>query len=348
MTVGTFAPDMVDAPVVDARKGGLLAVADVRTVPNGKWLYGLDWQPEHCGTAHLTAVDCVDAPAGAKAFDGVPVVLSRSFNVYKGIQCDLFDMPRYRRMAVRGLELGEAEAVERYMALNILDGGQDLTPTTGTPVPLHIGLGMLEEWTAENYGAVPIIHGDRLTTTDLLHNDLLVGDPVNMRTKQGSLFANGAYRVASSAGERWLWATGEVLVQRGEVIDNQVTDEKHNKSYALAERPVAIGIECFIVKVLVSVSGAPAVTASPPDKATVRPFDVYTDAKVTDKAGLATEHYVPAFTEPWLASWFFTVGSKKYTWNGIAWIDYTAPQPGTTSVKGPFGSAFALPFKGVL
>lgn len=344
MTV--FAPEYVDAPTAERRKGGLLAVADVRDSPNGKWQYGLDWQPSHCGTAHLTSIDCVDGPGGAKAFDGSPVVLSKAFAVYKGIACDLFDIDRYNRMAREGLEYGEAEAVERYVALNVLDGGTDLTPTPGTAVPLHIGLGMLEEWTAENYGGVPLIHADRLTTTDLIHNDLLIRDPVNMRTNQGSLLANGAYRVVNNAGERWLWATGQIVMFRGQVDNHEAQDREHNRHYALAERPWAIGIECFLVKVLVSVGGAPASTASPPDKSAVHPGDTFTDANVTAKGDLATQKYVAAPNMPWLPSWFVTVSGSKYTWDGAAWQTYTAPSQ--TSTGGPFGTAFSLPFKGVL
>jgi hypothetical protein len=345
--MAVFAPERVDAPVVERRKGGLLSVADVRDDPSGKWMYGLDWQPEHCGTAHLTSIDCVDGPAGAKVFDGAPVVLSKAFAAYKGVACDSFDMDRYRRMARVGLEFGEAEAVERYVALNILDGGTDLTPTTGTAVPLEVGLGIIEEWTAENYGGVPIVHADRLVTTLLDGADLLIRDPVNLRTVQGSLVANGAYRVANKAGERWLWATGQVLLVRGSIGEHDALDRAKNRHYALAERPWAIGVECFLVKVLVTTTGAPAVTASPVDKSAAHPGDVFTDPSVTNKAALATQRYVAAPNLPWQPGWYITVGTNKYTWDGTAWQDYVAPtQSGSTG--GPFGSAFALPFRGVL
>lgn len=346
VTVGVFAPERITAPAVERRKGGLLAVADVRDDANGKWQYGLDWLPDHCGTAHLTSIDCVDGAGGAKAFDGVPVVLSKAFAVYKGVKCDMFDMPRYAQQARTGLEFGEAETVERYVALNVLNGGQDITPTSGTAVSLAAGLGMLEEWTAENYGGVPIIHADRMVTTALLADNLLVRDAANMRTNQGSLLSNGAYRVENKAGERWLWASGQILLVRGTVGDHQVTDRVKNDSYALAERPWAIGVECFLVKVLVTVADAPASAASPADKGAVYPGDVFTDTNVTGKGDLATQKYVPATTLPWLASWHITVGSKKYTWDGNAWQDWT--QTSSSSHGGPFGSAFDLPFRGVL
>lgn len=341
-----FAPDVVQAPAVDLRRGGLLSVADVRNEPNGKWEFGLDWQPDTCGMAHLTPHDCVDGPSGAKAFDGVSTVLSKSFATYKGVVCDYFGRDRYAEKARKGLEFSEAEAVERYFALNVLSGALDLTPTPGTGVAAGVALGILEEWTAEHYGGVATLHADRLVTTFLDASSLLLRDPVNLRTAQGSLLANGAYQAPVEAGKRWLWATGQVVLYKGQVIDREASDTIHNKHYALAERPWAVGVECFVVGVLVTVTGAPAVTAPPADKKAAQPGDVFTDATVTNAATLNAAGYVAAPQIAWLPGWYITVGTAKYTWTGAAWAAYSGPD--RIAANGPFGTAFDLPFRGVL
>ena len=64
----------------------------------------------------------------------------------------------------------------------------------------------------------------------------------------------GPTGAAAAAGERWIYATGEVLVRQGaEVIVREAFDQVNNDHVVLAERGYVVAVDGFVAAVRVTV-----------------------------------------------------------------------------------------------
>lgn len=261
MPIGT--PVYIEAPAVAAAPGGLYAVARIIEGDRHLGASGIQYLAETCGVANVLD-DPACTPADerpTKTFDEIDVISGDPFAVYKGTQCT--DMTGDDTSWARtGLELTEHMAVEQAVMSGVLQGATDLTPTPGTAVSVVRGLAILEGYAAANYGGVPVIHAARSTVTHLFANDVVEHDlTFTVTTGQGALVANGGgYEtnlgptgVAAPEGQAWMYVTGAVTVARTpiEVVQVLGASEALNIQNALAERFVAVAVECIKAAVLV-------------------------------------------------------------------------------------------------
>jgi hypothetical protein len=225
---------------------------------------------ENCGVASgIEDPACITQEARAeKTFDQIDVVSGDPFAVYKGVQCNYL-VDDDTEWARRGLELSESIAVEEGVMAGVLQGATDITPTPGTAVDVRLGIALLEGYAAANYGPTPTLHMSRtVASLGLAAESLHFAENHVILTKQGAWVANGGgYEinlgpsgVAADAGESWIYVTGAVTVARTPVVANRVIPGTGaagghlNNQWALAERMVAVTVECIKAAILVAVA----------------------------------------------------------------------------------------------
>lgn len=200
------------------------------------------------------------------ADDGITVVTGAPIPVYHLFSCRFLghedvesDGPK---RAEESLDLGASRALEEGFQTVFATGAVDVTPS-GTAVDPVEGLGLLEQYAAENYGGRPVIHMSRLQATLLMDKGVIerVGD--HLETGLGSLVvAGGGYDPhaslpsAPAAGAGWMYATGAVVIRVGKtgttpIVPNNPYD---NEFSALAERTYVPTFECFKAAVEVTES----------------------------------------------------------------------------------------------
>lgn len=260
-------PVYIEAPAVAPARGGLYAVA--RVLDNADphiGASGATYLSENCGVASgLEDPACLTQEDRAeKTFDQIEVISGLPFAVYKGVQCSWM-VDDDTEWARRGLELTEGIAVEEGVMAGVLAGAVDITPTPGTAVSVTHGIALLEGYAAANYGGTPVLHMARSTATIGFSEYVLEHDAQHtVMTGQGALVANGGgYEgnlgptgTPAGEGQAWIYVTGAVTVVRSGVVANRVLGaaEHLNNQWALAERMVAVTVECIKAAALVNLT----------------------------------------------------------------------------------------------
>jgi hypothetical protein len=262
------------APTVTKRRGTLL---DAATVTNQfAWLDGealfdsynclsFGAQPVFCGPNAKT-LDQASAWV-----DGV------RFGAYGGITCKAvaMDVEQAKQRVQQAFEAGESTAVEaglmeyRFVANDPetadLPGGwaapTDITPAAGA-VKAAAGVALLEGYASRNYAGAPTLHLPVSIASLLAGVDTAVMDGNILRTKLGSKIAAGAGYdfpntspdgAEAAVGEKWLYATGEVVVGRSELQLREGFDQSTNDVVILAERGYVVAVDCFVAAIRVKV-----------------------------------------------------------------------------------------------
>src|SRR5690606_33777473 len=127
----------------------------------------------------------------------------------------------------------------------------------GDPVTVKGGIGMLEGYAAQQYGAVPTLHAPRSVVP--MMEDLEREADGSLTTIQGTKIANGGGYESNigpdgneaPAGQAWLYMTGEVVLYRTAIQSHEAPQYEVNLHKALAERVYVPTVECFIAAVLV-------------------------------------------------------------------------------------------------
>lgn len=251
-----------EAPEVEKLKGGILDVATVRNGVSGWKIPTLESYA--CAELEVIDQDCGPLeqpedpgdPANEKLTYGLTWPEGIRFSAYGYLNCgiigswnispDLGDRPQ------KMWALAESKAVEKgFMDL--------LVPTLdavnlGTVKPVKIALATLEAYAAEHYLGVPTIHLPPKLFTPLFEDGILRWDGGIVRTGAGSKVSLGRgygdtvspTGTAPTAGQSWMYVTGEVLVERvGELSDARVADIRQNQAYALVEQVYAITADCL-------------------------------------------------------------------------------------------------------
>lgn len=192
------------------------------------------------------------------------------FQVYGGVGCESVGYDREEGMqnAVRVFQNKESVAVEKALMANrfIASAGNwpaptDITPAAGAVKPA-VGLALLEQHAGIGYAGAPTLHATRAIGALLFDTAQLEVRGSTIYSPQGSKVASGAgygianqspAGVAAPAGESWMYATGEVSVARGALIQKWELNRDNNEVVALVERPYMVAVDCYAAAVRVKV-----------------------------------------------------------------------------------------------
>jgi hypothetical protein len=240
------------------------------------WLEGDDlFQSWNClrfdGSPNFCAPNSKDLDQQSGWIDGV------RFAVYGGVTCKYPGgrevMEEQNEGASAAFDKGESTGVERaLMALRFTENAvgaglpgdwpepPDLTPAGGAVKP-QVGIALLEEYAGDVYAGVPTLHVPRGIAGSLMNIGGAEFEGDVLRTQLGSKMAAGAgYAypnlgpdgVAAPAGERWLYATGEVVIGQGEKVARTAINTEDNEIVTLVERPYIAAVDCFAVAIRVT------------------------------------------------------------------------------------------------
>lgn len=263
----------IAAPEVTAAPGGVLTHATV--IEND----AIGWRDErgvfpswNCLDTLVPTTICPGNVPVEKEFEEALWVPGFNFSVYGGVNCRLvgYDREEAYENLRRVFLANESKGVERALMEtrfvdapsgqpNTWDAAVDLTPVSGAASP-SVGLALLEDFAGQQYAGVPTIHAPRAVAS-LLSQDALEREGDRFFTKIGSKFVNGAGYSPSSgpagttpaAGEYWMYATGEIVVERGEIFQQNAQQVAFNEDYALVERTYRVVVDCFAAAVRVEV-----------------------------------------------------------------------------------------------
>jgi hypothetical protein len=258
----------VVAPTVETLKGTLL---DAATVSDGiEWLNEADlFESYNCMKFEGAANFCAPSP---KTFDQSSTWNDGfKFAAYGGVVCQSvgLDMSDMETQVRRVFEAGESTAVERalmgtrFKALaSNWPAPTDVTPAAGAVKP-EVGAAILEGYAGNVYVGAPTIHVPRSIGSLLLSRLAARLDGTNFRTPLGSKIAAGAgydfpnlgpTGAQAAVGEKWLYATGEVVVRRGPAEVRQAMAHNSNEVYVLGERGYVVAVDCFAAAVRVTLT----------------------------------------------------------------------------------------------
>ncbi len=246
----------IDAPAATRARGGLLSVVTPQNGDPFGLYHGIKYETALCGpNRHYV-------PGEDKVFDKRGLITGEPFTVYRGIDAALLFRSDSERLLQEAYIAGESFGVEEGVQATILNGDDtvDLTPTPGTPVTsMKHAIGLLEQYAAEAYGGLPIIHGNRFATA-LIPELQIDRNNWTMYSGNGTPIANGGgYRtegpgaVAIDEGTAWLYISGALNIWRGTPIVAQAPNLKDNRDYVLMENTYVATAECFVAAILVGI-----------------------------------------------------------------------------------------------
>lgn len=217
--------------------------------------------PPTGNTAVVNAVKTFGASSFQDAF---------SFAAYAGQVCKGIGYDEGSLAEVQAtFEANESVAVERaLMQQRFVQNGViwaapvDLTPAGGAVQP-EVGLAILEGHASWNYAGSPTIHAPRSIGSLILARAAVERQGNVFLSKQGSKVASGGgYEnpnqspagVAAPAGEKWMYASGEVSVYRGPVEAHNQMNRDTNEVFSLVERQYTVAVDCYTAAVRVKVN----------------------------------------------------------------------------------------------
>ena len=259
MTVEIVRARTIDAPPIEPRRSTLL---DVASVSEGlAWLTGTDlFESLNCLQARFWDPAC-GASQSAKTFDGPTWVDGAKFAAYTGVKCDPIGMGELDNLTNGLFTNIESRGVEQAVMERIF-GASAITPLTDAAT-VALGVAMLEGEAAQKYAGQPTLHLTAAAASLLSQRGALEWDGNILRTALGSKVVVGAgYSVsnqgpaaaAGTATTDWLWASGEIVIARGEVKSFQELNRTNNDNRILVERDYVVGVDCFLAAVEVTLA----------------------------------------------------------------------------------------------
>lgn len=248
----------VEAPkVLLPARGGLLPAANViRDEADIAAYHGVSYEGLPAGISRE-----IPAAGTDKAFDKYVQQQGVLFGVYRGLETPTLMGKPDTADAKELFGAGETVAVEKAVQRLLLNPkAVDITPTPGTAVKNYKqALGLLQQYAAERYTGLPLLHANRFVT-ELLPE--MVADPETwiQHTRQGVPLANGGgYGTAgpgartAAAGAGWLYISGQINIWQGELNLIETTNQYENRNYVLAEATYAASVEGFVAAILVGI-----------------------------------------------------------------------------------------------
>lgn len=247
----------VEAPkVLLPARGGLMSAANViRDQADVAAYHGVSYEGLPCGTSRE-----IPEPGTDKVFDKLTEQESVQFGVYRGLETPLLLGTPDTTDASTLFAGGESLAVEKAVQRLLLNPeAEDLTPTPGTAVKsTKAALGILQQYAAERYTGLPLLHANRYITE--LLTEMVVDENFVQHTRQGTPLANGGgYGSTGPGGAEapegagWLYISGQMNIWQGEVNLIEAINQKENRNYVLAEATYAATVECFVAAILVGI-----------------------------------------------------------------------------------------------
>lgn len=245
----------IDTPVREGVRGGLLSVARVIDAPKEALYLGV----KHIEGDNTPPVPVPDVGVDKDFAIFEDAIETEPFTLYKGIEHSLLLGGQTDVAAL--FSAGETYGVEKALQADVLNTlATDITPTPGTPVTnIKYAIGLLEQYAADNYVGLPLMHGNR--TAVALASDFIedIGS-FKLHTVQGTPIANGGGygpagpgAVTAGAGEAWLYISGGVTILRGPLDVYPAHNLKGNRSLALAERTYVPVVDSFVAAILVGI-----------------------------------------------------------------------------------------------
>lgn len=264
MTVNIIRGTEINAPAIEPIKSSILDHATVVETASfghrnneGLWLSynALDTQvplPDYC-EPEVDPDDPdydPDAEPFQKTFASASWISGAEFSVHGGVTCKAIglDRPLQESEVKRVFAATEGRGVERGLLASVLrPDAEDVTPTTAAS--LSVALAALEGRAAATYAGLPTIHMSRAAAT-LLGADKIVWVGDKAYTRLGSKVAiGGGYDTDEDlTGTFDLYATGEVFIEKSDMVDISTFDTLTNDVLTLVERMYRVGIDSIIYK----------------------------------------------------------------------------------------------------
>ena len=262
------------APVRAPLRGGILDAADVFDSPNLGYLAYTSADPTwNCAMEFdvQSGTDCEAAFAfGDKVETGGPEQNGPSpFSVYglSGCYTVGLDYNAMDGMVRDTYLLRESTGVERYVSEYIAANGDAIGPEYGAVSDIITGIGALEQYAGEVYGAVATLHVPSYFTAQLCKGGVIhkegdawftcLGNKVSIGAGYG-LGANGPGDAAPAAGSSFVSVSGEVRLGRGDLRVAKALNTQTNWVSVLTERSYVLYVDCFSAAVAVPQDGGAA------------------------------------------------------------------------------------------
>lgn len=255
-----FAPAaVVDGPVRQPLPYGLFSVVSLAEVSEDRWENGVVWQALACADPTNVVVGDCDAPEGfPKVFPDAPWAEGEAdaFTVYAPYKCNPIgggSLQTAQDNAREILRLREEAQVESRIWTSITTGATALAG--GSPKE---ALAQAEQWIAENYGSLGVIHMSRYVA--VFFKGLIEAKGNQMQTILGTPVVVGAGYPDESPT---LVATPAMFGYRSDIFEStsrpgDLLDRSVNTLFGIAERSYLIGIDpCGTATAALTLTEAP-------------------------------------------------------------------------------------------
>lgn len=262
---------IVEAPAIQPYRYGLESVAQPAPTPDLHWLNGVQYEQLGTyepgvwpGSCAVGATGNLSLPSTASPSIGLP------FSAYAGVTCAVVgyseDYIRARAYAI--LKMGWQHAAEQALWSGTGSTAPALTSATtiaATGVSMIAGVAALEDYLANNYLGVGVIHAPRKASARAAYARQVEDRGNELQTIIGTRWCfGGGYPntgpggVAAGTNIAWMYATGLITVRRDEPFINgglaQSFDRSTNQQTVFAEQPSVLTVDGPIVAVSVDLT----------------------------------------------------------------------------------------------
>lgn len=286
----------VEPPVFTPQPFGLVSVVQPVDDGTSHWQNGITWQSRCMSPMGSSTYDECIAVTGIGGAPPEPSVKTENvelidrgatpFTVYAKFDCSPVGINNAQKIATDALNRSESWQVERAFWTGLVDGKNIAFPhlaanaevddaqgvmlqsaativVTGAAVDIATGLGLLEAQLANCYNGVGVIHVPVKALPTLDAWGLVKATNGVLKTLNGNLVAAGAgytgsspAGVAAASGESWIYATGAVVMRRGDVKIaplRESIDRRNNTVEMIAERTYVMSWDCCHAAILVDI-----------------------------------------------------------------------------------------------
>jgi len=199
--------------------------------------------------------------------EGITANTATPFVVISGLSCTLIATPDIEQKARDAFAASEQRLVEQQYWTDQLANSGPTILGGGVAVPLTRAVALLEEFLRNTTGYVGMLHSDAFVAPYAAENDIITElnpEPIKRTALWTPWVFGGGYdrtgptgELAPNPDEAWIYATGQVVIHRGDVRlpggmegGFNVTT---NQDFVIAERSYVVINDCPIAAVLADV-----------------------------------------------------------------------------------------------